>query len=159
MDAGRIGQGKTQLTRDVYMILANLYMTAAICIGTALVSFGAGWGINGWRLNAQIADLKAEYAESREKLATDALDTIQADAKRVTEAADVFVRHQTTLSTSFASLRNEVRNANRPNLPADCRPDPVRMRQFDAAISAANEAIAGSKPRAAVPATASPAKP
>jgi hypothetical protein len=151
MDAGRIGQGETQLAGDVYMIPGNLYMTAAICIATALVSFGAGWGVNGWRLGAQIADLKAEYAESREKLATDALDTIKADTARVTEAADRFIQHQTTLSTSFAAMRQEFRNANRNPLPADCRPDTVRMQYLESAISAANEAIAGSKPGPTVP--------
>ncbi len=132
-------------------IPAFLYTSTAICIVSGVVGIGLGATVQGWRLGAQIAELKAKHAESREKLATDALDTIKADTARVTEAADRFIQHQTTLSTSFAAMRQEFRNANRTPLPADCRPDAVRMQYLESAISAANKAIAGSKPGPALP--------
>ena len=129
----------------------NPYVLAIAGGVIAVAAFGAGWGINGWRLGTQIAELKAEHAESREKLATDALDTIKADTARVAQAADSVATQQAALSTNFATMQREFRNANRKPLDPTCKPDTVRMQYLESAISAANKAIAGSKPGPTVP--------
>lgn len=99
----------------------------------------AGWLVNGWRHGAEIADLRRSHAEFRATLSETALADVQADAAVIRTAATEFATIQSTLAPRMSALTKELRNA--PTLPADCRPDPVRVRNLDAAIDAANKAI------------------
>ena len=99
----------------------------------------AGWFANGWRHGAEIADLKRAHAEFRATLSEAALATVQADAATIRQAATEFATIQSTLAPRMSALTKELRNA--PKLPAGCVPDPVRVRNLDAAIEAANKSI------------------
>jgi len=99
----------------------------------------AGWLTNGWRHDAEIAELRRLHAEFRATLSEDALTTLQADAAEVRRAATEFATIQSTLAPKMTALTKELRNA--PKLPTGCVPDPVRVRNLDAAIDAANKSI------------------
>jgi len=100
----------------------------------------AGWFTNGWRHGAEITELKRAHAEFRATLSEAALAKVQADAATIRTAAAEFATIQSTLAPRMSALTKELRNA--PKLPAGCVPDPVRVRNLDAAIDAANKSFA-----------------
>ncbi len=110
----------------------------AMLLAIALAG-GAGWVANGWRHGAELADLQRAHAEYRAGLSEQALADVQADAAKIRAAATEFATIQSTLAPRMTALTKELRNAK--PLPADCRPDPVRVRNLDAAIDAANKSI------------------
>jgi len=99
----------------------------------------AGWFTNGWRHGTEIAELQRAHAEFRATLSEAALADVQADAATIRQAATEFATIQSTLAPRMSALTKELRNA--PKLPAGCVPDPVRVRNLDAAIDAANKSI------------------
>jgi hypothetical protein len=59
----------------------------------------------------------------------------------IKKAADEYVAIETSTSRKIDSLRKEVRQYAKDNpLPADCKPDAVRVRKLADGIAAANEA-------------------
>lgn len=115
-------------------------LAAGIVVLVGLLLAGvAGWVANGWRHGAEIAELQRVHAEFRATLSEAALADVQADAATVRQAVTEFRTIQSTLAPKMTALTKELRNA--PKLPADCRPDPVRVRNLDAAIDAANKSI------------------
>ncbi len=111
-------------------------LAAILMLGAA---GAAGWFANGWRHGAEIAELKRAHAEFRATLSEAALADVQADAAVIRTAATEFAAIQSTLAPRMSALTKELRNA--PKLPAGCVPDPVRVRNLDAAIDAANKSI------------------
>ena len=105
-----------------------------------LLAGAAGWVANGWRHGAEIAELRRAHAEFRAGLSESALVSLQQDAAKMQRAAGELATIQSTLAPRMTALTKELRNAK--PLPADCRPDPVRVRNLDAAIDAANQVIA-----------------
>jgi hypothetical protein len=102
----------------------------------------AGWFTNGWRHDAELAELKRAHAETMRSQSELALTTLQADARRITEAATEFAAIQSTLAPRMSALTKELRNVrNVTLLPADCKPTPDRVRNLEAAIDAANKSI------------------
>jgi prophage endopeptidase len=43
---------------------AKGYVTAALYAAVALAIFGAGWAVNGWRLGAEVAEVKRQHAQA-----------------------------------------------------------------------------------------------
>lgn len=117
----------------------SLAAGVAVLLAIALAG-GAGWVANGWRYGAELAELRRAHAEFRAGLSEQALADVQADAATIREAATEFATIQSTLAPRMTALTKELRNAK--PLPPDCRPDPVRVRNLDAAIDAANQVIA-----------------
>lgn len=118
----------------------KLSIAAGAGVAAAVLAFGAGWAVNGWRLGAALAGEKASRAQDRAAQAGAALSTLQADAAAIHQAATEYAGIQSTLAPKLTALTKELRNAK--PLPADCHPDPVRVRNLDAAIDAANQAAA-----------------
>jgi hypothetical protein len=116
-----------------------LFMLGAGAIAAA-VTFGAGWAVNSWRLGAELADLRAKHAQEQATQATAAVSTLRDDAAAIHQAAAEYAGIQSILAPKITALTKELRNAK--PLPADCRPDAVRVRNLDAAIDAANQAAA-----------------
>jgi len=118
-----------------------LAAASAALVGMLLAG-AAGWFANGWRHDAEIAELRRGHAEFRATLSEDALTTLQADAAEVRRAATEFGAIQSTLAPKMTALTKELRNVrNTTPLPADCKPTPDRVRNLDAAIDAANKSI------------------
>jgi len=115
-----------------------LAVVILVLVGLLLAGAG-GWFANGWRHGAEIADLQRAHAEFRVTLTEQALADVQADARVIRTAAAEFGAIQSTLAPRMSALTKELRNAK--PLPPDCRPDPVRVRNLDAAIDAANKSI------------------
>lgn len=118
-------------------LLAGLALLLAMALAGA-----AGWFTNGWRHDAEIAELQRAHAEFRATLSEAALANVQADAAVIRTAATEFAAIQSTLTPRISALTKELHNARttRP-LPVDCRPDVGRVQNLDAAIDAANKSI------------------
>jgi len=118
-------------------LLAGLVLLLAMALAGA-----AGWFTNGWRHDAEIAELQRAHAEFRATLSEAALANVQADAAVIRTAATEFAAIQSTLTPRMSALTKELHNARttRP-LPVDCRPDAGRVQNLDAAIDAANKSI------------------
>ena len=118
------------------------YRALATGIGlllTMALAGAAGWFANGWRHDAEIAELQRAHAEFRATLSEAALADVQADAAIIRTAATEFAAIQSTLAPRMSALTKELRNAK--PLPDDCVPDADRVRNLDAAIEAANKSI------------------
>jgi len=115
-------------------LLAGLGLLLAMALAGA-----AGWLMNGWQHDAEIAELQRAHAEFRATLTEAALADVQADAATIRQAATEFAGIQSTLAPKMTALTKELRNAK--PLPAGCRPDADRVRNLDAAIDAANKSI------------------
>jgi hypothetical protein len=91
-------------------------LLAGVAVALAL-GFGAGWSINGWRLESKVATVQKDAAETRAASANAAvkMDQIRKDQKNA--------------------------QAQAPLRP-DCLPDAGRMRSLRSAVDAANAAIA-----------------
>lgn len=103
------------------------------------LGFGAGWLVNGWRLQTKLSNMEAAHAKEKAQQATEALTTLKADADKIHAAATEYAGIQNTLAPKIAALTKELRNAK--PLPPDCAPTPDRVRNLDAAIDTANQAI------------------
>lgn len=110
----------------------------ALLASVALAGAG-GWVANGWRHDAQIAELRRAHTEYRATLTEAALADVQTDAAVIRQAATEFAGIQSTLAPRMTALTKELRNAK--PLPTGCRPDADRVRNLDAAIDAANQSI------------------
>jgi hypothetical protein len=118
-------------------LVAGLVLLLAMALAGA-----AGWFTNGWRRDAEIAELQRAHAETMRSQSELALTTLQADAARIATAATEFAAIQSTLAPRMSALTKELRNVrNVTPLPADCKPTPDRVRNLDAAIDAANKSI------------------
>jgi hypothetical protein len=107
-----------------------------------LVLGGAGgWTVNGWRLQAELAEERAARAQDEAAQAASAVATLTADAKVINRAATQLLAIQDKLGSKIDAIQKEMKNAK--PLPPDCRPDDFRVRGLDAGIDAANAAAAG----------------
>ena len=114
-------------------------LIAALLAGT--VGAGAGWFANGWRLHAELAEVKAQTASERAEQSNAALADIKADSIAIHAAATQSAAIAAILVPKMNALTKELKNA--PPLPDGCKPDAYRVRNLEAAVDAANEAAAG----------------
>jgi len=114
-----------------------------VVIGAAAGGIG-GWTAQGWRKDAQIADLQRSQAQTAAGQYKAALDDLEAASKRINAAAAGARVDLSTVTGQLAAIRKDFQNAKPAPLPDGCRPDPVRVRQLTAAAGAVDQAIAGS---------------
>ncbi|WP_455154493.1 hypothetical protein [Cupriavidus campinensis] len=111
--------------------------------GAALLAaciFAAGWAANGWRKDAEIAELTAARAQADLTSANQAIGDLRTASTTIREKADEFAGIQITLGAKLDAIRKDLKNA--PKLPADCRPDAGRVRLMSDAVDAAKQAAA-----------------
>lgn len=125
-------------------------------VAAALALFAAGWQVNGWRLDATIADLKAEHASDIAKQSQDALKELADASKKVKDSADTANVEVSALNAKLDVIHREFKNAKPAPLPSDCKLDDVRLRNISAAVATLNETITRLKSSAALQATESP---
>ncbi|WP_236903681.1 hypothetical protein [Cupriavidus malaysiensis] len=102
--------------------------------------FAAGWVTNGWRKDAELAELTAARAQADVATANQALGELRAAGAGIRARADEYRAIQSTLSTRLDAIQKELKNAK--PLPADCRPDAGRVRMLSNAVDAAKQAAA-----------------
>lgn len=87
---------------------------AAVCL---IAGFVAGWLWSGYRLKAEIATIKTEAAEAKERFERDARQTEQEHAQRIAE-----------IDKTYTEKLNHERNRNRA-VVADLRRGAVQLRE------------------------------
>lgn len=122
------------------MLMPTIPWRAAGLAVVAETLFAAGWTANGWRKDAELAELTA--ARSQADLATtdQALQDLRAAGASIRQKADELAGIQSTLGAKLDAIRKDMKNA-RP-LPVDCRPDDFRVRKLSDAVEAAKQAAA-----------------
>lgn len=125
----------------VNMLSATLLSNwRSIIAGAVLIgAFGAGWTINGWRKDADIATIQKEQAEAIAKNASAAAEEYATRANDIHESAMMFQKSQAEFSAKIAKISKDLKNA--PRLPDSCKPDTVRVRSLSEAIDATNSAV------------------
>lgn len=111
---------------------------ATLALGASL--FAAGWAVNGWRKDAEIAELTAARAQADLVSANLALSEIKEAGEKIRQNADAYRAAQSGLGAKLEAIRKELKNAK--PLPADCRPDAQRVRSLSDAVGAAKQAAA-----------------
>lgn len=114
-------------------IIINVALAAA-------VGFGAGWLVNGWRKDAELAEIKAERAEGRADQVQAALDDLATGAAKIRASADGYSADVSALDAKLEAIRKDFKNAK--PLPPDCRPDAPRVRELTSVATAVDQAIA-----------------
>lgn len=102
--------------------------------------FAAGWVTNGWRKDAELAELTAARAQADVETANQALGELRAAGAGIRARADEYRAIQSTLGSRLDAIQKELKNAK--PLPADCRPDAGRVRVLADAVDAAKQAAA-----------------
>ena len=105
------------------LLTINPLILAGGALAMAVAGFGTGWTANGWRLNAELAQLSTEHAEQRAALAAATVTTMQVDARAISTAARDLTAIQNTLGPKFDALKTEVQHAAKatplpPDLPS-----------------------------------------
>lgn len=113
-------------------------VVAFFVVFAGVFAFGGflGWRINGWRLEGEIAEIKAAHAGERAAMASAVAAEMATNAAKINEAALEFTATQTELSGRLDLLRKDLKNA--PRLPVDCKPGEVRINALRSAVNAAN---------------------
>lgn len=110
----------------------------------AVAAFGAGWQVQDWRKSEEIQTIKAEQANDRAAVAEKAFDDLRTGTEKMQTAATELSGIKLTLDGKLDKIGKDLKNvqAQKP-LPADCKPDDLRLLNLKAAIDAANSAAAG----------------
>ena len=104
----------------------SLYLRLAMYAIFAAALFGGGWAVNGWRLSAQIAEIKTQDAQASEKARIDA-DTANAQIAAVyqTKLTTTEQNYESSLASGraasarlIASLRNYAHQHGSSPVPA-----------------------------------------
>ena len=120
------------------------YAKLAIALAVAAACFGTGWTIQGWRKDSDIAAIELKQATDRAAIAEKAFDDLRTGTKKMQTAATELSGIKLTLDGKLDKIGKDLKNvqAQKP-LPADCKPDDLRVLNLKAAIDAANSAAAG----------------
>jgi len=116
------------------------WVKIGIGAGVLALAFLAGWWVNGWRKDAELAELTAARAQADLATANQALGDLRAAGADIRARADEYRGITTELGAAASAIRKELKNAK--PLPADCRPDDFRVRKLSDAVDAAKRAAA-----------------
>lgn len=120
------------------------FLRFGIALAVAAACFGTGWTIQGWHKDSDIAALKLEQSNNRAKVAEKALTELQEGTKQMQAAATDFAGIKLNLDGKLNQISKDLKNAQaKAPLPADCKPDDIRLLNLKAAVDAANSAATG----------------
>lgn len=126
-------------------MIARTFGLQGLLIGLAIASaagFGAGWLVNGWRLDAQLADCKAASAQRDAEAATEALGKVTQAAEAVAGAASaVAAAGARSAAANEAARRHWTALVKAAPLPAGCKPDQARAEAFGEAVKRTQESM------------------
>jgi len=123
------------------MLTPTLPWRAAGAMVLAAGLFAAGWTSNGWRKDAEIAELTAARAQADLSNANTALSDLREAGARIRQSADDYLAIKSDLGAKLDAIRKDLKNAKKP-LPVGCRPDAQRVRSLSDAVDAAKQAAA-----------------
>lgn len=93
-----------------------IYTHAAAALAGLAIGFGAAWNVQGWRMESEIADLRANHAEAARAAEASARAKEQAAATTLATVEKESRDAQKRLSADLAAAHRELRN--RPERPA-----------------------------------------
>lgn len=93
-----------------------IYTHAAAGLAGLAIGLGIGWNVQGWRLESDIADLRANHAEAARAAEASARSKEQAAAKSLATIEQKASNEKARLSADLAAAHRELRN--RPERPA-----------------------------------------
>lgn len=118
-------------------------LAIALAALAVLAGFAGGWVVNGWRMTAQIAEVRQVRAEDRADLAESALKDLSEGASRVKAAAEAYNKDSSAITGQLNQISKDLKSyAKDKPLSADCRPDAGRVRSLAEAVAAAKQAAA-----------------
>lgn len=117
----------------------SLLVGAAVAL---VIGFSAGWTSNGWRLGAELSDVKRVNAETISQASQVAMSDYQDAAKTIKDAASSAQLDLSNVSAQLATIRRNQKNAPPEKLPIDCRPGPIRLHNLSETAAAADASIA-----------------
>ena len=110
----------------------NQYWKAGIAVLLVVMSFCAGWIINGLRWQKKAADALAEEHARRHEM-------LQGMVQRLNDSAEAYQTYKSKTEQETAKLKQDLKNAQKKNpLPDGCRLDADRLRIIQNAVTAAN---------------------
>lgn len=92
-------------------ILSSLQMLLISAAVSVLLGFGAGWSVNGWRLNSTVSEAKAERATLTSKIESERADA--ADKIRAAERKHGLALADLSSALHEARVKNEVYESDR----------------------------------------------
>lgn len=95
--------------------MTRLYVFAALGIGCFIAGGTAAWNVQGWRMESEISDLKANHAEAARAAEASARAKEQAAAATLSTIEQKASNEQKRLSAQLAAAHRELRN--RPERP------------------------------------------
>lgn len=93
-----------------------IYTHAAAGIAGLAIGFGIAWNVQGWRMESDIADLRANHAEAARAAEASARSREQAAAATLSTIEKKASDEQKSLATQLAAAHRELRN--RPERPS-----------------------------------------
>lgn len=124
-------------------ILGGVWGYVGAAVIAAALATSATYFVTSRTYETTIAKMERDQAKAQAVSVTASLDKLQSYIASIHQAGIDYGAKQAALFAKLDSLKGEFRNAIKPNpLPADCRPDDVRVRELYTAIEAANAAAA-----------------
>ena len=96
--------------------MIRLYTYVATGIAGLAIGFGAAWNVQGWRMESEIADIRANHAEAARAAEASARAKEQAAATTLATVEKESRDAQKRLSADLAAAHRELRN--RPERPS-----------------------------------------
>lgn len=96
--------------------MVRLYVFAAVGIACFLAGGTVAWNVQGWRMESEIADLRANHAEAARAAEASARSREQAAAATLATIEQKASDEQKSLATQLAAAHRELRN--RPERPS-----------------------------------------
>lgn len=124
-------------------MLGLLSNPLALLIAAAVIfaaGFGSGFGLEAKLKGTEIAEIKAANAKADADASKAALKDLETASAAIKTAATNYQTTQSNLGSKLDLIRKDIKNVK--PLPADCRPDDLRMRKLSDAIDTANKATA-----------------
>lgn len=115
------------------------YRVAAF-IAVLAACFGAGFVVQGWRKNLEIAEMKAKQAEAISIQYQEGISKMNEASNRINLAAKNAAFDVASVSLKLDYIHKEFKNALKP-LPVDCVLDDSRMLNAEAAAASVNSTL------------------
>lgn len=120
--------------------MVKVQLVAALMLVAALLAAGSAWYVTRLHYTTQIAEMKAEKADDDRNAAVTSLNQMTGQLEAVNDAAHAAVTQLAVTNGALAKIGKGLKNAQ--PLPADCKPDTVRVQSLDAALDSVNAATA-----------------